>query len=192
VIDPQFERLDTVGSDWTEAKLNDQWVFVDAKGDTRLTMADTEVPDAEPCGPFRNGLATVRLSEHRLAWIDKAGQVCVGPVPGSYSHGFHRDGQPFGGPVPGSCSQGVHRDGVAALTYRYGYENDRGEEVRSAIINRKGEYVLKPGPWRVMPMFLFGDYTYVSDWDTGIRTYVDTKGRFLWLPEGHPWAERTD
>jgi hypothetical protein len=41
-------------------------------------------------------------------------------------------------------------------------------------------------------MFLFGDYTYVSDWDTGIRTYVDTKGRFLWLPEGHPWAERTD
>lgn len=171
LIAPKFEVAATIGSDWTETKLDGQWVFIDAEGTTRLTMADTEVPDAEPCGPFLHGLAAVRVNGHRIAWINKAGQVSVGPVPGLYSHGFHKDG-------------------VAALTYSYDYENDDGYAVRSAIINRQGEYVLEPGPWRVVPMFLFRDRNYVPCRGTGIKTYVDTKGRFLWLPEGHPWAKR--
>lgn len=171
LIAPRFDVTAAISSDWIGTKLNGQWVFIDAEGTTRLTMADTEVPDAEPCGPFLHGLATVRLNGHRIAWINKTGQVSVGPVPGSYSHGFHKDG-------------------VAALTYSYDYENDDGYAVRSAIINRQGEYVLEPGPWRVVPMFLFGDRNYVPCWGTDIDTYVDTKGRFLWLPEGHPWGER--
>jgi hypothetical protein len=172
LLRPQFENASQLGTKWIAVRKSKDWMFVDEAGRVKLRMDDTDVPNGVPCHAFSEGLAAVRRPDGALVWVDMNGTVQIGPKEGFLPFPFQSNG-------------------VAVI-----WLNDVTDDVadRSALVSKSGEYVVGSLEGVIKPFPIYGELVRVNGAGEhkGLQTYVDPKGRFLWLPEGHPWAERTD